>query len=109
MHSCPHRSWVVQVGLSQNGVKICTHIHSVYHIYCLFTNTTTVEGWEKDKVTRLVRRGKISEVKFPYVSCLSTSVSISQIRSEHRYHWQFHLRVWKQPALLVLALKAHNL
>lgn len=42
--------------------------HSLYHIYCLLTNTTTVESWEKDKVTRLVRRGKISEVKFPYVS-----------------------------------------
>ncbi|KAG8812223.1 Palmitoyltransferase [Serendipita sp. 401] len=39
---------------------------SLYHFYCLFTNTTTVEGWEKDSVTRLVRRGRISEFKFPY-------------------------------------------
>ncbi|KAG8810017.1 hypothetical protein FRC17_003133, partial [Serendipita sp. 399] len=39
---------------------------SLYHFYCLLTNTTTVEGWEKDAVTTLVRRGKISEIKFPY-------------------------------------------
>ncbi|KAJ3511353.1 hypothetical protein NLJ89_g4144 [Agrocybe chaxingu] len=29
-------------------------------------NTTTIEGWEKDKVATLVRRGKTQEVKFPY-------------------------------------------
>ncbi|EPQ60462.1 zf-DHHC-domain-containing protein [Gloeophyllum trabeum ATCC 11539] len=39
---------------------------SIYHFYCLIGNTTTIEGWEKDKVARLVRHGKISEVKFPY-------------------------------------------
>ncbi|THH06676.1 hypothetical protein EW145_g3922 [Phellinidium pouzarii] len=39
---------------------------SLYHFYCLLKNTTTIEGWEKDKVATLVRRGKIHEVKFPY-------------------------------------------
>ncbi|KIJ53486.1 hypothetical protein M422DRAFT_154773 [Sphaerobolus stellatus SS14] len=39
---------------------------SCYHIYCLLTNTTTIEGWEKDKVATLIRRGKIRQVKFPY-------------------------------------------
>ncbi|KAF8585118.1 zf-DHHC-domain-containing protein [Ramaria rubella] len=39
---------------------------SGYHIYCLLTNTTTIEGWEKDKVATLIRRGKIREIKFPY-------------------------------------------
>lgn len=28
-------------------------------------NTTTIEGWEKDKVATMVRRGKISEVCIP--------------------------------------------
>ncbi|TFY61142.1 hypothetical protein EVJ58_g4697 [Rhodofomes roseus] len=28
--------------------------------------STTIEGWEKDKVATLVRRGKIHEIKFPY-------------------------------------------
>ncbi|TDL20993.1 zf-DHHC-domain-containing protein [Rickenella mellea] len=39
---------------------------SIYHFYCLMSNTTTIEGWEKDKVATMVRRGKIHEVKFPY-------------------------------------------
>ncbi|EJC98733.1 zf-DHHC-domain-containing protein [Fomitiporia mediterranea MF3/22] len=39
---------------------------SLYHFYCLSNNTTTIEGWEKDKVATLVKRGKIHEVKFPY-------------------------------------------
>ncbi|KAF8078935.1 zf-DHHC-domain-containing protein [Lyophyllum atratum] len=39
---------------------------SLYHMYCLFGNSTTIEGWEKDKVATMVRRGKLSEVKFPY-------------------------------------------
>ncbi|KAG6910497.1 hypothetical protein DXG01_009916 [Tephrocybe rancida] len=28
--------------------------------------STTIEGWEKDKVATMVRRGKLREVKFPY-------------------------------------------
>ncbi|KAI0726908.1 zf-DHHC-domain-containing protein [Fomitopsis betulina] len=39
---------------------------SLYHFYLLSTNTTTIEGWEKDKVATLVRRGRIHEIKFPY-------------------------------------------
>ncbi|RDB28498.1 Palmitoyltransferase PFA4 [Hypsizygus marmoreus] len=39
---------------------------SLYHFYCLLGNTTTIEGWEKDKVATMVRRGKLREVKFPY-------------------------------------------
>ncbi|TFY83342.1 hypothetical protein EWM64_g663 [Hericium alpestre] len=39
---------------------------SLYHFYCLLGNSTTIEGWEKQKVATLVRRGKIRQVKFPY-------------------------------------------
>ncbi|KAG6900521.1 hypothetical protein C0993_009474 [Termitomyces sp. T159_Od127] len=39
---------------------------SMYHLYCLLGNSTTIEGWEKNKVATLVRRGKLHEVKFPY-------------------------------------------
>ncbi|CAL1694424.1 unnamed protein product [Somion occarium] len=39
---------------------------SIYHFYSLMGNTTTIEGWEKDKAATLLRRGKIREVKFPY-------------------------------------------
>ncbi|KAG6814148.1 hypothetical protein H0H92_002143 [Tricholoma furcatifolium] len=39
---------------------------SLYHLYCLLGNSTTIEGWEKNKVATMVRRGKLREVKFPY-------------------------------------------
>ncbi|KZT08720.1 zf-DHHC-domain-containing protein [Laetiporus sulphureus 93-53] len=39
---------------------------SLYHFYVMSCNTTTIEGWEKDKVATLVRHGKIQEIKFPY-------------------------------------------
>ncbi|KAK2461444.1 hypothetical protein APHAL10511_005907 [Amanita phalloides] len=39
---------------------------SLYHFYLLSGNSTTIEGWEKDRVATLVRRGKLQEVKFPY-------------------------------------------
>ncbi len=42
-------------------------IGSLYHYYCILGNTTTIEGWEKDKVATLIRRGKIRAMKFPYV------------------------------------------
>ncbi|KAG5637653.1 hypothetical protein H0H81_003730 [Sphagnurus paluster] len=35
---------------------------SIYHFYCLLGNTTTIEGWEKDKVATMVRRGKLQAV-----------------------------------------------
>lgn len=38
---------------------------SLYHFYRLMGNTTTIEGWEKDKVATLVRHGKIHEVLLP--------------------------------------------
>ncbi|KAI0783096.1 DHHC palmitoyltransferase-domain-containing protein [Abortiporus biennis] len=39
---------------------------SLYHFYCLLGNSTTIEGWEKNKAATLLRRGKIREIKFPY-------------------------------------------
>ncbi|KZV71004.1 zf-DHHC-domain-containing protein [Peniophora sp. CONT] len=39
---------------------------SIYHFWLLSGNTTTIEGWEKDKAATLMRRGKIREIKFPY-------------------------------------------
>ncbi|KAF8921983.1 DHHC palmitoyltransferase-domain-containing protein [Mucidula mucida] len=39
---------------------------SLYHFSSLMSNTTTIESWEKDKATMMVRRGKLREVKFPY-------------------------------------------
>lgn len=43
---------------------------SIYHLYCTGSNSTTIEGWEKDRVATMIRRGTIREVKYPYVSRL---------------------------------------
>jgi hypothetical protein len=48
-------------------VWLCVGMFSIYHLYLASGNSTTIEGWEKDKVATLVRRGKIHDVKYPYV------------------------------------------
>lgn len=48
-------------------VLVCVGMFSLYHLYLAAGNSTTIEGWEKDKVATLVKRGKIREVKYPYV------------------------------------------
>ncbi|ORX33793.1 DHHC palmitoyltransferase-domain-containing protein [Kockovaella imperatae] len=47
-------------------VWLCVGMFSMYHLYLVSGNSTTIEGWEKDKVATLVRRGKIREIKYPY-------------------------------------------
>ncbi|KAF8899051.1 zf-DHHC-domain-containing protein [Infundibulicybe gibba] len=47
-------------------VLLCVGIFSLYHFKGLLQNTTTIEGWEKDKAATMVQRGKIRDVKFPY-------------------------------------------
>jgi len=47
-------------------VMLAVGLFSLYHFYCASNNTTTIEGWEKDKVATLVRRGKIRDLEFPY-------------------------------------------
>jgi hypothetical protein len=41
-------------------------LFTLYHLNALATNTTTIERWEKDKAATLVRRGALTEVRFPY-------------------------------------------
>ncbi|KAG8960622.1 Palmitoyltransferase [Tulasnella sp. 419] len=63
---------------------------SIYHFYCLCTNTTTIEGWEKDKVATLIRRGKIREIKFPYN--LGLLANVRAVLGENPLLW-----LWPQP------------
>lgn len=58
-------------------VWMCVGMFSVYHLYLASGNSTTIEAWEKDKVATLVRRGKISEIKYPYVSPLQVGKAYS--------------------------------
>lgn len=59
-------------------VWLCVGMFSCYHLYLATGNSTTIEGWEKDKVATLVRRGKIAEIKYPYVRDIPSSVSDSR-------------------------------
>ncbi|GJN87395.1 hypothetical protein Rhopal_000344-T1 [Rhodotorula paludigena] len=47
-------------------VIIAVGVFSLYHLWSLLVNTTTIEGWEKDKAASLMRRGKIREYRYPY-------------------------------------------
>jgi palmitoyltransferase len=47
-------------------VLLSVGIFSIYHLVSLMRNTTTIDGWEKDKAAIMVKRGKTREVKFPY-------------------------------------------
>lgn len=49
-------------------VWLCVGGFSIYHLILASGNTTTIERWEKDKVATMVRRGKIKEITYPYVS-----------------------------------------
>ncbi|KAF8527561.1 zf-DHHC-domain-containing protein [Hysterangium stoloniferum] len=63
---------------------------SMYHIYCLLTNTTTIEGWEKDTVATLIRRGKIREIKFPYN--LGVLENVYSVFGRSVLYWPFPIK-----------------
>ncbi|SCV67858.1 BQ2448_5469 [Microbotryum intermedium] len=45
---------------------IVVGMFSLYHVWCLMSNTTTIESWEKEKTATLQRRGRIAEFTYPY-------------------------------------------
>ncbi|BGP14561.1 Palmitoyltransferase [Rhodosporidiobolus nylandii] len=47
-------------------VLFAVGVFSLFHLWSVLTNATTIEGWEKDKVASLKRRGKIREYRYPY-------------------------------------------
>ncbi|KAI9323516.1 DHHC palmitoyltransferase-domain-containing protein [Dichotomocladium elegans] len=44
-------------------VLFCVGILSIYHLYCMSRNQSSIESWERDKVKKLIRRGKIMPVR----------------------------------------------
>jgi palmitoyltransferase len=46
-------------------------IFSLYHFYTLLGNTTTIEGWEKDKISVMVKKGEAREVQLVFVACIA--------------------------------------
>jgi palmitoyltransferase len=43
-------------------VIVAVGILTCYHIYCITTNTTTIEGWEKGRSLTIKGMGKIQNV-----------------------------------------------
>jgi hypothetical protein len=66
-------------------VLIAVGVFSLFHLWSIVTNTTTIEGWEKDKVASLKRRGKIREVRFPPFLFHSAIESYLPSLSQYRY------------------------
>ncbi|CAO3624215.1 unnamed protein product [Cunninghamella blakesleeana] len=62
-------------------------ILGIYHTYCLFRGQTTIEGSERSKVRRLIRRRKISKVDFPYD--LGLLKNISSVLGSNPLLWFF--------------------
>ncbi|KAI8141092.1 DHHC palmitoyltransferase-domain-containing protein [Fennellomyces sp. T-0311] len=47
-------------------VLFCVGILSIYHLYCMARNQSSVESWERSKVKKLVKRGKIMPIEYPF-------------------------------------------
>jgi ribosomal protein L40E len=65
---------------------------SLYHFWSLARNTTTIEGWEKDKAATMVRRGQIREIKFPYN--LGIRPNVESVLGANPLLW-----CWPRPAI----------
>ncbi|KAI9473577.1 MAG: DHHC palmitoyltransferase-domain-containing protein, partial [Benjaminiella poitrasii] len=53
---------LVMIGM----VILLVGVLAVYHTFCLFQGQTTIEGWERTKTRRMIRRRKIERVEFPF-------------------------------------------
>ncbi|KAL7342987.1 zf-DHHC-domain-containing protein [Rhodotorula toruloides] len=71
-------------------VLIAVGIFSLLQFWSLFTNTTTIESWEKDRAASLKRRGKIREYKYPYH--LTYLQNIQSVLGKNPLFW-----CWPQP------------
>jgi hypothetical protein len=89
-------------------VWLCVGMFSCYHLYLASGNSTTIEGWEKDKVATLVRRGKIHDVKYPYVRHITRYRYWQKlIRSVERWV-RSKPQISPRPESAALALAARN-
>ncbi|KAI7832389.1 DHHC palmitoyltransferase-domain-containing protein [Gamsiella multidivaricata] len=67
-------------------------ILATYHIWCISSNTTTIESWEKDRVLTMIRRGKIRDVKCPYHR--GVLANFQEVLGKNPLLW-----LWPQPML----------
>ncbi|KAI8376612.1 DHHC palmitoyltransferase-domain-containing protein [Choanephora cucurbitarum] len=65
----PHLTEIVFLSINMllvTIVMIGVGILTGYHLYCITSNTTTIEGWEKGRSLTIKGMGKIQNVKYPY-------------------------------------------
>ncbi|KAI8876536.1 zf-DHHC-domain-containing protein [Backusella circina FSU 941] len=65
-------------------------ILSIYQIYCMTRNQTSIEAYERGKVEKLIKRGKIAPVYYPYD--ISIYKNICDILGHNPLLW-----LWPQP------------
>ncbi|KAG0054566.1 Palmitoyltransferase [Gryganskiella cystojenkinii] len=68
-HNAPSQQQILLIVVNMvldGSVFIGISILTTYHYWCISSNTTTIESWEKDRVLTMIRRGKIRDVKCPY-------------------------------------------
>ncbi|GAA5951325.1 hypothetical protein JCM8115_005119 [Rhodotorula mucilaginosa] len=71
-------------------VLIAVGVFSLFHLWSVVTNTTTIESWEKDRAVSLKRRGKIREYRYPYH--LGYVRNVQAVLGENPLWW-----MWPQP------------
>ncbi|EFP83579.1 uncharacterized protein PGTG_09292 [Puccinia graminis f. sp. tritici CRL 75-36-700-3] len=47
-------------------VILAVGVFSLYHLWAVLSNTTTIEGWEKEKARELRRKGRIQQFTYPF-------------------------------------------
>jgi hypothetical protein len=49
--------------ISSAVIIVAVGILTCYHVYCITTNTTTIEGWEKGRSLTIKGMGRIQNVQ----------------------------------------------
>ncbi|MBW0494120.1 hypothetical protein O181_033835 [Austropuccinia psidii MF-1] len=68
-------------------VILAVGIFSLYHLWSLLSNTTTIEGWEKEKASQLRRKGRIHQFTYPF--SLGTLRNIQAVLGKNPLLWCF--------------------
>ncbi|KAF9955687.1 Palmitoyltransferase, partial [Mortierella alpina] len=72
-HDGPTKLQVIFMAVNivvDGGVLLAVGILCIYHLWCMASNTSTIEVWEQEKVAAMVKKGKLPRTKFPYdVGC----------------------------------------
>ncbi|ORZ10242.1 DHHC palmitoyltransferase-domain-containing protein [Absidia repens] len=62
-------------------------ILSGYHVYCITTNTTTIEGWEKGRSLTLKSMGTVHDVMYPYDQGVMNNIKFVLGRQPLLWFW----------------------